>query len=55
MDRSPVAILYGLLMVAIIVGVDLLFLRDLPWLRLAVNIGIVVLFGVGYFVFFRKR
>ena len=54
MQRSGVSIVYGLVMVALIVGVDLLFLRDQPWLRLAVNVGIVLAFGIGYFVFFRR-
>ncbi len=55
MNRTASGIAYGLVMVAIIVGVDLAFLRHQPWLRLAVNVSIVLLFGVGYFVIFRRR
>jgi hypothetical protein len=41
--------------VAVIVGVDLLFLRSQPWLRLATNIGIVLLSGAFYVRFVAKR
>lgn len=42
-----------LVMVALIVGVDLLFFRDRTWFweRLAANVGIVLLFGAFYFRF----
>jgi hypothetical protein len=45
--------LYGLAMVVVIVGVDLLLFRDLPWPRLMVNVGIVLVFGACYFRFLR--
>ena len=48
-------VLYVLLMVALIVGVDLLFLRNQFWLRLVVNIGIVLVFGVFYLTVLRNR
>jgi len=41
-------------MVAVIVGLDFAFFKDHPWERLAVNIGIVLLFGAFYFRFFRR-
>jgi hypothetical protein len=41
--------------VAVIVGVDLLFFRSQAWLRLATNIGIVLLFGAFYVRFVAKR
>ena len=44
----------SLLMVAIIVGVDIAFLRDHPWTRLIVNILIVLLFGAVYLRFLNK-
>ena len=44
---------YALAMVAVIVGVDVLFFRNRFWERLAVNIGIVLVFGAFYFRFFR--
>lgn len=40
-------------MVAVIVGVDLLFFRDQFWQRLFVNIGIVLVFAAFYFVFLK--
>jgi len=52
MTRTASGVLYGLVMVAVIVGVDLLFFRDLPWARLASNVGIVLLFGAFYVRFF---
>ena len=41
MPKTIYSTLYALLMVALIVGVDILFLRDQFWLRLVVNVGIV--------------
>jgi len=47
--RSPaVGVLYALVMVAVIVGVDLLVFRDYPWPRLAFNAGVVLVFGAFY-------
>jgi type IV secretory pathway VirB2 component (pilin) len=46
-------ILYLVVMVAVIVGVDLAFFRNHFWERLAVNIGIVLVFGAFYLRFFR--
>lgn len=46
--------LYLLAMVVIIVGIDFLFLRERFWARLAVNIGIVVVFAAIYLVFLRR-
>jgi hypothetical protein len=48
-----VAILLGV-MIVLIVGLDVLFLRDRFGLRLAANIGIVAVAGVIYFVFLRN-
>ena len=51
----PVAIaLYVAAMVAVIVGVDILFLRNHFWERLIVNIGIVVVFAAFYMMFLRR-
>ena len=49
------AMLYVLVMVVIIVGVDYAFLRGRFFERLAVNVGIVLLFGIIYLMFFRHR
>jgi len=48
-------VVYVLAMVALIVGVDVLFLRHQFWPRLMVNVGIVLVFGVCYFIFLRNR
>ena len=54
MHRNIGAVLYVLVMVALIVGVDVLFLRHHFWPRLLVNIGIVVVFAVVYLRFLRN-
>lgn len=46
--------LYILAMVAVIVSVDFLFLRNQFWPRLLVNIGVVLAFGAVYFFFSKK-
>ena len=51
---KPASVLYVLAMVAIIVSVDILFLRHLFWLRLLTNIGIVLVFAVVYLVFLKR-
>lgn len=40
-------------MITLIVSLDVLFFRDKFWERLAVNVGIVVVFAIVYFVFIR--
>ncbi len=47
--------LYVLAMVAIVVGVDVLVLKDQFWLRLIANVGIVVVFGAVYLIFLKRR
>ena len=51
MDRLFVRALYLVLMVAVIVGFDVLFFRGGPWERLMVNVGIVLVFGAFYLRF----
>jgi nucleoside recognition membrane protein YjiH len=51
MSRPVVSVLYVVVMVALIVGLDLAFLRDYFWARLAVNVGIVLVFGGFYLRF----
>lgn len=48
MGRTPVTILGIVLMVALIVGLDVAFLRDHFALRLIVNVGIVAIFAILY-------
>jgi hypothetical protein len=47
-------VLYLLAMVAIIVGVDVVFLRHLFWPRLLTNIGIVLVFLVVYLTVLKR-
>jgi hypothetical protein len=47
-------VLYVLAMVAVVVGTDILFLRNHLWARLAVNIGIVLVFVACYFRFLKR-
>jgi hypothetical protein len=55
--RSPsIGVLYALAMVAVVVGVDVLFFQGKAWFweRLAANVGIVLLSGAFYFRFVRS-
>ncbi|WP_454011686.1 hypothetical protein [Aquamicrobium terrae] len=54
MSRHVAAALYVAAMVAVIVGVDFLFLRGRFWERLAANIGIVFVFAAFYLLFLRR-
>ena len=53
MTRNMSAVLYIVVMIAVVVGVDLLFFRNLFWERLTVNIGIVLVFAAFYFRFLK--
>lgn len=53
-SQAP-AILYVLLMAAVIVAVDVLFFKDRFWERLIVNVGIVLVFVAVYLRFLRRR
>jgi hypothetical protein len=53
--RQLLIALYVVAMVVIIVGVDVLFLQHHFWPRLLVNIGIVVAFGLVYFLVINRR
>jgi hypothetical protein len=50
-DRSVAKVLYVVLLVVVVVGVDVLFFRGRFWERLASNVGIVLIFGAFYFRF----
>ena len=54
MGRQAATVLYGVAMAAVIVGVDFVFFKNRFWERLAVNIGVVLVFGAFYFRFFRR-
>ena len=53
MGRPAASVLYVPAMVVVVVGVDLLFFRDHAWPRLAVNVGIVLVFVAFYFRFLK--
>lgn len=54
MNRQVAVVLYVVAMIAVIVGVDFAFFRNLFWGRLAMNIGIVLVFAAFYFRFLRN-
>ena len=54
MGRQVAIVLYVLAMVAVVVGVDVLFLRHHIWLRLVINVGIVLVFAVIYLIFVKR-
>ena len=54
MGRPAIAVPYVLAMVAVVVAVDVLFFRHQVWLRLIVNVGIVLVFVAFYLRFLRR-
>ena len=46
--------LYLVVMIAVVVGVDLLFFKNRFWERLIVNIGIVLVFAAFYLRFLKN-
>jgi hypothetical protein len=52
--RQVVTVLYVLAMVAVVVGVDVLFLRHHFWPRLIANVGIVLVFLIIYWKFVKR-
>jgi type IV secretory pathway VirB2 component (pilin) len=55
MSKKSGIALYVLVLVVVVVGVDVLFLRHRFGERLAVNIGIVLVFGAFYVRFLKPR
>lgn len=53
MGKQVAVVLYVVAMVAVIVGVDVVFFRNQFWERLTVNIGIVLVFLAFYLRFLR--
>jgi membrane protein implicated in regulation of membrane protease activity len=45
MGRKSAVVLYVLALIAVVVGVDVLFFRNQFWERLIVNVGIVLVFA----------
>jgi len=54
MRRQAAVVLYVLALVAVVVGVDILFFRHHFWERLMVNIGIVLVFTALYLRFLKR-
>jgi hypothetical protein len=52
--RQAVVVLYVLALVAVVVGVDVLFFRHHLWERLIVNVGIVLVFAAFYLRFLKR-
>jgi hypothetical protein len=55
MGRHAAIVLYVLALVAVIIGVDVLFFRNRLWERLMVNVGIVLVFWAFYLRFLNSR
>ena len=47
-------VLFVLVLIAVIVGVDILFFRNHFWARLMVNVGIVLVFAAFYLRFLKN-
>jgi uncharacterized protein (DUF983 family) len=54
MGRQAAVVLYVVGMIAVVVGVDVLFFRNRLWQRLMVNVGIVLVFGAFYLRFLKR-
>ncbi len=54
MGRRAAVVLHVLALVAVVVGVDVLFFRDRFWERLVANVGIVVVFWALYLRFVKR-
>ena len=55
MARQIVGVIYVVVMVAVIVGVDFAFFRNRFWERLTANTGIVLVFAAFYMRFLLRR
>jgi hypothetical protein len=54
MGRQTAVVIYVLAMVAVVIGVDVLFFRNRFWERLMVNVGIVLVFAAFYLRFLKR-
>ncbi len=54
MGRQAAIVFYVLALVAVVVGVDVLFFRHHFWERLIVNVGIVLVFAAFYLRFLKR-
>jgi hypothetical protein len=55
MGRQASVVLYVLVLVAVVVGVDVLVFRNRFWERLMANVGIVLLFAAFHSRFLNRR
>jgi hypothetical protein len=55
MGRHAAVALYVLALIAVVVGVDVLFFRNRFWERLMVNVGIVLVFWAFYLRFLKRH
>jgi hypothetical protein len=53
MGRQAAILLYVLALIAVVVGVDVLFFRNRFWERLIANVGIVLVFAAFYLRFLK--
>jgi uncharacterized membrane protein len=54
MNKPIISMLYVLVMVAVIIGIDIAFFKDRFWERLIANLGIVLVFIAFYLRFIRR-
>jgi hypothetical protein len=54
MGRQAAVVLYVLALVAVVVGIDVLFFRNRFWERLIANVGIVLVFAAFYLRFLKR-
>jgi hypothetical protein len=54
MGKRAAVVIYVLALVAVVVGVDVLFFRHRLWERLMVNVGIVLVFAACYLRFLKR-
>jgi hypothetical protein len=54
MGRQAVVALYVLGLVAVVVGLDVIFFRNRLWERLLANVGIVLVFAAFYLRFLKR-
>jgi hypothetical protein len=54
MPKNPYVVLFILVLIAVVVGVDLLFFKTRFWERLMVNVGIVLVFAAFYLRFLKN-
>lgn len=55
MGKQLGTVLYLILLVIVVVGVDALFFRQRFWERLIVNVGIVLVFVAFYLAFLKRQ